>query len=370
AALEDAAEKNPRAARILGEAWLRGFMTGKPDVAKARECWLKAGEKGDAEAFILLARLHGGDFGFPELKDGAAEAGFYRDAAKAGDADAFVPLGAMLLETGRSGDEEREGREWLGKALERKDMSAWHVLGDREKKDGKGEAATLVYQNGAAAGDAGCMVRLAEGAPGTGERKEWLVKAAAVGSPVAAARLGRLMLEGGSAADLPLARRYLIQSAREGSWQAQYDLGMFYLEGRDGARDADAAVRWLTEAMKGGDPDVQYKLATLHQQGIGGPVNYANAGVLYTMACNKGHAAAPARIAEMALEGLGTSKDVAQAKAHAMLAVERGDASAQEILTKLEGALDPEQEAKAAKALVDLRAMAKAGVKAEGAPGQ
>lgn len=368
AALEAAAQGDPRACRILGEAWLRGLVSGKADAVKAVECWKAAGEKGDAEALILLARLHEGDFGFPEMKDEGKVIACYRDAARAGDGDAFVPLGRILLESRRSQDEQAEGREWLMKAVDRKHAAAWQVLGDHEKAAGKDEAAVDVYQRGAGAGDAGCMERLADLASGT-ERREWLAKASAAGSVTAAAELGRLLLAEGNP-DLPQARRYLIQAACEGIWQAQRDLGMSYLEGRDGARDPEAAVRWLTEAMKGGDAEVQYQLATLHQQGIGGPVNYANAGVLYTLACNKGHAGAAARIAEMALEGLGTKKDAAQAKAHAMLAVERGDVSAKVVLTELAGKLDAEQEAKAEKALGELRAMAKGGGKKEGVRGQ
>ena len=49
-ALEAAAVNDPRASRILGEAWLRGLMGGKPDRAKAEQCWKDAGEKGDTHS--------------------------------------------------------------------------------------------------------------------------------------------------------------------------------------------------------------------------------------------------------------------------------------------------------------------------------
>lgn len=367
-ALESAAAQNPRASRILGEAWLRGFVTGKPDVSKAREYWKAAGDKGDSGSMILLAKLHEGTFGYPELTDLGVAVGYYRDAAKAGEEDALVPLGSLLLETGRKGEDHREGREWLAKALEKNIHAAWRVLGDHEQAVGKDEpAARDCYQKGAEAGDAGCMMRIAARSTGTPERRSWLGRASAAGSPAASAELGRLLLTDGTA-DYAAARRYLISAAREGISEAQYDLGMFYLEGRDGTPDPVAAIAWLTEAMKAGDAEVQYQLARLHQQGIGGPVNYANAGVLYTLACNKGHAAAAARIAEMARDGLGTTRDPAQAKAHAMLAVERGDVSARDTLTEIGDRLDPEQNAKAEKALAELRAMAKPGNKG-GEPG-
>ncbi len=191
AALESAAEKDPHAGRILGEAWLRGLVSGKPDAVKAAECWAAAGGKGDAEALILLARLYEGDFGFPEMKDGVKAVACYREAAKAGDGDAFVPLGRILLESGRSQGEQAEGREWLEKAVGRKDVAAWRVLGDHEKAAGEDDVAAGVYQKGAAAGDTACMERLAELASGA-ERRDWLAKASAAGSVTAAAELAGL----------------------------------------------------------------------------------------------------------------------------------------------------------------------------------
>lgn len=357
-AFESAAAKDPRAGRILGEAWLRGFVTGKPDVSKAVEYWKAAGAKGDTKALILLARLHEGDFGFPELADRGKVEGYYRDAAGAGDGDAFVSLGSLLLGADRSPEDRREGHDWLAKALDRKMSVAWLVLGDHEQAVRKDETAAMdYYQKGAAAGDAGCMMRIAARSNESADRRSWLERASAAGSPAASAELGRQLMTGGSP-DFPQARRYLILAAREGIPQAQYDLGMFYLEGRDGAPDPVAAMPWLTEAMKAGDAGMQYQLGTLHERGIGGPVNYANAGVLYTMACNKGHAAAATRIAVMAMNGWGTARDPAQAKAHALLALERGDGSARAILKEI-GELDPEQNAKAEKAVADLRAMAR-----------
>lgn len=341
-----------RATRILGEAWLRGLVDGMLNPARAEQYWKDASERGDGASLILLAKLYEGNFGFPEKMDPESSLGYYRRAAEAGNSEAFVPLGAHLL----AGGNEVEGREWLEKAIKKNIQSAWRVLGDHEEKGG--DAAEACYRRGAAAGDASCMLKIAEVSADPIESRAWLKNAADVGSLRAAAELGELMV-GDKEPDLAEARRYLISSAREGIWQAQHRLGLLYLEGRDLAADPVAGVAWLTEAMKAGDAGVQYELATLHEQGVGCLVNYANAGVLYTLACNKGHAGAATRIAWMAMEGLGTERSLVQAKAHAMLALERGDESAKELLAELDGKLDPTTVVEAGKILADLRAAMK-----------
>lgn len=353
--LESAAAEDPKASRILGEAWLRGLVGGKPDSGKAGEYWKNAAAKGDAASSLLLARLHDGTLGFPELIDENSAIGFYKAAAEGGEDEALVPLGSLLLKNARSPEEKAEGRRWLDKAIERKIYAGWMALGDNETTAGNDEnLAQEYYRKGADANEPGCMVKIANRC-GDPERRVWLRKAQEAGSPVAAAELGELLLKD-NMPDYRTAGSCLIAAAREGIVSAQYDLGLLYLERKDGNQDPAAAVMWLTEAMKSGDTEAQYKLANLNESGIGCPVNYANAGVLYTMACNKGHAAAATHIARMALEGLGTERSPAQAKAHALLGLERGDQSANFILRALDGKLDETESVKAEKALADLRA--------------
>ena len=356
-----AALGDTRSMRILGEAWLRGLVDGKPDATKALQLWTAAGEAGNGPSFLLLARLHEGEFGTQGKKDPDAAIECYRRAAKHGEADAWIPLGRLLLATGKD-----EGREWLDKALDQGLADARLVLGDHEqhvRKDRK--AAFDQYSRGAEAGNKRCMYRLAKLLLEDGDDPqrnatglEKLRKAADAGDPDAAADLGHRLL----AADHPdhtSARLYLLAAAMEKVRRAQYELGLLYLEGKGCAADPVAAVAWLTEAMKGGDADVQFKLATLHEEGIGTPVNYANAGVLYTLACNKGHGPAATRIARMAAEGLGTEPCIPKAWAYATLAVERGDPHARALLADLESSLAPGDKPAAEEALADLRSSAK-----------
>ena len=377
---EAAAEaKDPLACRILGEAWLRGLADGKADADKALQYWKQAAAAGDRYSLVLTAKLHAGDFGFPEKKDPAGAIAAYRQAAELGEAEAFIPLGSLL-----TASEPEEARKWLEKALAQEDPRARCALGDYEARSSKDRKAALEhYLLGADAGNTDCKHRLAtlfseEGArewlqeavnarkPATSlsedvlasQAREWLQKAADAGNPAAAADLGHRLLQG-EAPDFPAARRYLTAAAIERQRAAQYDLALLYLNAKAGTPDPVAAVAWLTEAMKSGDPDVQYKLATLHEEGKGTPVNYANAGVLYTLACNKGHAPSAVRISRMAVEGLGTSKSTVQAWAYASLAVELGDETTKAWLAELDGKLSEEDREAAKKALERLRAQNK-----------
>ena len=353
-ALESATKAgDPRGSRILGEAWLRGLVDGKPDPAKAVAYWKAAAEAGDVPSLVLLGQLLGGTFGFPEVKDAKASAGYLHKAAELGNKDAFIPLATLLLKGEDITRDEAEGARWIAKASEAGDGSGWQVMGEYQagvKKDEKG--AMESFRKGAEAGQPDCMFHMAQGST---DSHDWLKKAADAGDPEAAAELGHRMLDG-SPAEKTIAVRYLLLAANENLPKAQYDLGLAYLEGAGCPRDPLAAMTWLTEAMKSGDAESQYKLATLHEQGIGGPVNYANAGVLYTMACSKGHAGAAARIAHMAAEGLGTERSAVQAWAHAVIAKERGNNSAEELRLSLEGKLSAAERAEGEKALADLRA--------------
>lgn len=362
--LEAAADRgDARSARILGEAWLRGLVDGKPDRAKALQRWTAAVEAGDGPSLILLARLHQGEFGVSEKKDPGAAVEFYRRAAKLGEVDAYLPLGTLLLAAGKD-----ESREWLDKAIDQGLHGAWLILGDHEQRvRGDRKAALDRYSKGAEAGNKECMYRLArlllEDGSGLAEKSgglEWLRRAADAGDPTAAADLGHRLLEG-DAPNYTSARDYLLSAAMEKVPEAQYELGLLYLEGKGCPADPVAAVAWLTEAMKGGNAEMQFKLATLHEEGVGTPVNYANAGVLYTLACNKGHTPAATRIARMAAEGLGTEPSIPRAWAYASLAAERGDPSAKALLAHLESKLTPGDRPLAEKTLDDLRSPAKAG---------
>jgi uncharacterized protein len=362
-ALEDASKTDPKTAgRILGEAWLRGLLSEKPDPEKAALWWRRASDAGDNSSLLLLARLFSGEFGFPEITDAEKGLDLYRKAAGLGEKAAYLPLGSRLLNGDEKSRNEEQGRAWLEKAIKEDLTAAYLALGDYEeivKKNDK--AAYAFYLKGAEAEQPDCMLRLASflfNGRGTekseDKAREWLEKAVKAGSAVAAYELAGIY----SKAEKPEMLKvysYVLMAATGGIPNAQNELGLLYLAGNLGAADAPAAVAWFTRAAQAGNAAAQNNLATLYEGGIGVPVNYNNAGELYVLAANQGHPAATAALARMYAVGIGTEPDLVKAWAFASLAIDRGDKDATTILGEISKKITPEQLAEAKKELEKLK---------------
>ncbi|MEK7951276.1 tetratricopeptide repeat protein [Luteolibacter soli] len=333
-ALESAAKTDPaNAGRILGEAWLRGLLSEKADYDKASEWWNKASNAGDTPSILLLARLHEGAFGFKEKADAKKSLEFYQKAAALGDASAFIPLGSRLLNGEESIRNEKEGREWLAKAIEKEQWAAYLALGDFEENVKKNEKEALAnYKKGADKAQPDCLLRVAgfyfdgKGGLEKSEEKgrEQLVKAAEAGNAMAALEMAsRLSKE--EKPDMMSVYKYLLSAANTGMPVAQNEIGLLYVSGNMGLSDPTAAVAWFTAAAKAGHAAAQNNLGTLYERGMGVPVDYNNAGQLYSLAANQGHAAATTGLARLHATGHGTDQNLPKAWALASLAIERGD---------------------------------------------
>jgi len=345
------------AARILGEAWLRGFVDGTPNPDEAKSLWKKAGKGGDAASFHLLGKLNEGKFGGLVTIDLGAAVTYYAEAARLGYGDSFEPLCSLLLLGPDSISNMEEGLRWADEANGRGVWRINFVLGQYHEKVRKDDvSATACYRKGIDSGDLKCMYGLGmifleeSDAARKAEGMSWLAKAADAGDPQAAFRLGKLLLQ----EDPRKGYEYLLYAGNNGIREAQYAVGMLYLEGGMGTPDPKAAIPWLMEAMKSGDAQMQYQLAYMNENGIGCTVNYANAAVLYNMASNKGHGIAPGRIARMSAEGLGMKRNPVQAWAYAKLGSSRGDKSLEVLILKLDSELDDAAKADARKSLVEL----------------
>ncbi len=361
--LEKAAKDDPTvAARLLGEAYLRARLTKQADFDKTVFWWTQAANAGDVPALLLLARLHEGQFGFADKKDPKKAMDFYTKAAGLGDAQSMVALGSRLLNGDKDHRNEEKGREWLKKAIDVKEYSAYLALGDFEefvKKDPK--AALALYERGKDAGQVDCILRAADAyIEGKGTDKDagrglsLLENAAKAGSPVAHYRLA---VKGLSAEkpDMLLGYGHLLAAATGGLPEAQNELGLLYLSGKLATADAPAGVAWLTRAAQGGLALAQNNLAALFEQGAGVPQNLSNAGQLYALAANQGHAAATLALARLYSKGVGTAADLPKAWALATLASERGEESAKKFASDLFEKLDEKQRAEGAKALDTLK---------------
>lgn len=366
-ALETAAKDDPAvAARILGEAYLRGLLTPAPDPDKAVFWWKRAADAGDILSLLLIARFYEGQFGFPELKDPKESLANYAKAAGLGNAGAMAALGSRLLSGDEKNRDEAKGREWLKKAIAAKEYSAYLALGDYEenvKKDPK--AALAEYERGKDAGQVDCMLRTADFyLEGKGVEKDTargmslLNKAAEAGNPVANFRVAASLLSAEKPENAALLTGYghLLAAANGNLAEAQNELGLLYLSGKLGSADTPAGLAWLTRAAQGGNAQAQNNLATLYERGIGGVTrNIENAGQLYSLAANQGHGPATLALARLIYEGVGTKPDPVKAWALATLAAERGEKEADKLVTEIAVKLDEQQRAEAVKELANIR---------------
>lgn len=381
-ALENAAKDDPAVAgRILGEAYLRGRLSPSADPDKAVFWWKRAADAGDIPSLMLMGRFYEGQFGFPELKDAKASVDAYAKAAGLGDASAMAALGSRYLSGDEKVRDEKKGREWLKKAIEAKEYTAYLALGDYEenvKKDLK--AALTEYERGKDAGQIDCTLRVADFyLEGKGTEKDatrglaLLEKAAKEGNPVANFRLAVQSLSV-EKPDLLGGYRHLLAAANGNLVEAQNELGLLYISGKlsggeagEGA-DTVSGIAWLTRAAQGGYPQAQNNLATLYERGAAGvPQNIENAGQLYSLAANQGHGPATLSLARLVNQGVGTKADPVKAWALATIADERGVEDAKKLLAEINSKLDDKQKEEAKQALADIKA-AKPAPDAKAAP--
>jgi len=362
-ALETAAKDDPAVAgRILGEAFLRGLTSEKPDAEKALFWWQQAASAGDIPSLLLIARLYEGQFGFPELKDLKKSMEAFSKAAGLGNAGAMVALGSRLLNGPEAERNEKEGRSWLKKAIEGKEYTAFLALGDYEENVKKNLKTALVeYERGKDAGQVDCTLRAAQFyIEGKGTEKDeargiaLLENAAKGGSAVAHYTLAVKILSGDDP-DAVTGYGHMVSAATGGLLEAQNELGVLYLSGKLSVADPAAGVAWLTRAAQGGFAQAQNNLAALYEQGAGVTQNFENAGQLYSLAANQGHGPSTFALARLVAKGTGTEADPVKAWALATLADERGVEEAKALAKDIESKLDEKQLVEAKKALEDIK---------------
>lgn len=103
----------------------------------------------------------------------------------------------------------------------------------------------------------------------------------------------------GSAASGKRKRRDLLNSARMGVREAQYELGLMYAQGIGGAPDKKEAVAWVSQAAEKGLAAAQYLLGTQCAAGFSGQKDDAAAYTWFARAADQGHARALYRLGRM-----------------------------------------------------------------------
>lgn len=121
-------------------------------------------------------------------------------------------------------------------------------------------------------------------------------------------------------------------AAEQGDVKGQYNLGLFYSEGKGVPQDYDQAAEWFHKAAEQGLAQAQHSLGLLYQQGHGVPKDPAQAVVWLGKAAEQGYAPAQTSLGLAYRDGLGVKKDSTQARQWLGKAAAQGDAEAQAAL--------------------------------------
>ena len=361
--LEAQAESDPAVSgRILGEAWLLGRFSEKPDSTSAIKWWEKASEAGDVPSQMFLARFYGGQMGFPELKNPGLSLKYFLQAAEAGNAGAMVGAGSRLLYGEGVTRDEEKGKALLNKAIEAKDFSAYLALGKFQevvKKDFK--AALEQYQRGADEGQVDCMIQAAtyylegRGVDKDVTRATKILNAAAEkGNPQAHLSLAILAFQE-EEPDVLTGYKHLLSASTGGLATAQNELGLLYLSGKLGVADVPAAITWFGSAAQANYAPAQNNLGALYEQGTGVPQNYETAAQYYNLSAAQGNASAVLALARFHAAGAAMEVNKELAWALAKLAEEYGEGNAAPFVESLEKLFSKEQLATAKKELARLK---------------
>jgi localization factor PodJL len=145
------------------------------------------------------------------------------------------------------------------------------------------------------------------------------------GNPTALAILGLRALDGGAAANLPDAVKFLTQAAEKGQAVAQYRLGTLYERGQGVAADAARAVHWYGLAANQGNRKAMHNLAVAYAGGVGGKKNMAEAARWFAKAAALGLSDSQFNLAVLYERGDGVPQSLVDAYKWYSIAAASGD---------------------------------------------
>lgn len=116
--------------------------------------------------------------------------------------------------------------------------------------------------------------------------------------------------------------------AAQGRALAQYNLGVFYYEGKGVTQDYRQAVKWYRLAAEQGLAAAQHNLGVMYSKGQGVTQDYQEAVRWYRMAAEQGYARAQNSLGAMYMYGYGVTQDYVYAHMWLNIAASSGDANA------------------------------------------
>jgi TPR repeat protein len=131
------------------------------------------------------------------------------------------------------------------------------------------------------------------------------------------------------------ARGFFETAARGGNGDAQFYLGMMYLNGEGGEESAQEALKWLRQAARKEVPEAENLLGVMYADGNGVTADPAEAARWFRLAAGRGYGISQQNLGSMYLDGTGVPKDEREAARLYRLAAEQNIPSAQGLLAEL-----------------------------------
>jgi TPR repeat protein len=121
-------------------------------------------------------------------------------------------------------------------------------------------------------------------------------------------------------------------------------------------QDDQEAVKWYRLAAVQGDTNAQYSLGLMYVNGEGVPQDYGEAVKWYRLAAEKGHVKAQLNLGAMYFTGAGVAESYEEAYAWWVVAAENGDEDARINMEVAQKKMTPEQIEKGQQIAKEIRA--------------
>jgi len=250
---------------LYGLAYLEGRDGLKPDAEKAAYWLRRSARIGNAYAQLVLGKCYAAGKGVAKDADHAVK--WWRKSAQDGNAQAQYLLGKAYLEGQGVAKDPDRAIGWLTKAAEQNNTDAQYLLGKMYFEGYAVERDKTVAQN-------------------------WLSRAAKQGKTDAINLLAIIRDTVSFATKIyQESAEVLIERAKNGDPQAQYELGLRYESGAwDVNQDNAKALLWLTRAAKNGNRIAMAALADIYRHGnLGVPVDTVRADAWEQKAADRLH---------------------------------------------------------------------------------
>ena len=139
----------------------------------------------------------------------------------------------------------------------------------------------------------------------------------------------------------PVALTEFTSLAEKGNAEAQYLLGIMYVEGKVVPQDYKVAMLWYRKAAEQGHARAQNSVGAMYGRGLGVPLDYQMAMSWYLKAAEQGYPVSQNSLGFMYLNGQGVPADLVQAYMWFSLAAEGGNENAMENKKLAEGLMTP-----------------------------